>query len=144
MNTLSHSPLVMYLLHFEGQIDKRKHYIGSTTADRLAKRMHEHAAGRGSKTSKAITRAGYGFWLTRLWSISSRTEEHKRKRSGHYEYSCPICRYRQLPLKTENFWSPVEYDTDFQPTEWQLQIILKTKSSGPRAIQKQPVVSPTT
>lgn len=139
MNDPLSQPLLMYLLHFEKPVDKRRHYIGSTRHDRLARRMHEHASGLGSKTTKTIIRAGGGFWLTRLWSISSRAEEYRRKRQGHYEYSCSICQSGEIPLTCETYWAPVKFEEAFKPTAWDDQLPWEVKSSGPRRIGKPPV-----
>lgn len=83
--------MLVYLLHFERPLSHARHYIGSTPEHGLARRMQEHANGRGAKLTAAVARAKIPMTLARLWYSPDRRLETKLKAGRNSKHLCPIC-----------------------------------------------------
>lgn len=83
--------ITVYLLHLDKPLAHVQHYVGSCLTSRFQRRMHEHAAGRGSALVRAAGNRGIGFTVVRLWKTPDRSLEHATKRAGSYRLKCPIC-----------------------------------------------------
>lgn len=81
---------MVYLLHFDKPLHHARHYVGY--CDNLENRLERHAKGNGSKLMAAVSKAGIGFKLVRVWLDADRNRErwlHNKKNSPQL---CPICR----------------------------------------------------
>ena len=83
--------MLVYLLHFERPLSHARHYIGSTPEHGLARRMQEHANGRGAKLTAAVARAKIPMTLARLWYSPDRRLETDLKAKRNSKILCPIC-----------------------------------------------------
>lgn len=83
--------MLVYLLHFERPLGRAQHYVGSTPEHNLARRMQEHANGRGAKLTAAVARAGIPMTLARLWYAPDRRMEREVKAKKAHRAQCPIC-----------------------------------------------------
>ena len=94
-----------YLLHFEREKRGKLHYFGVTTAERLDKRMLEHARGEGASITRHLVRQGVGFYLARVFPGRGYEYEQAVKASGRIKALCPICRagQRELPMQGRFF-----------------------------------------
>ena len=72
----------VYLIHLDRPLAHARHYLGST--DDLARRLHEHEQGNGSKMLAAVARAGITGPGDRAW-------ERRLKRYKKSKRLCPIC-----------------------------------------------------
>lgn len=81
----------LYLLHFEPQVGRCRHYLGLTRTPRLARRLAEHMAGRGARLTTRAIEAGAAVSLVRLWTADDPQEEQRLKRRGHFRRHCPLC-----------------------------------------------------
>lgn len=88
MNT---SPYVVYLLHFDQEVEGQSHYLGCTKRERLTLRMHEHRIGRGAKLTKKAVAQGARLVLVRAIPADGFEEERRHRLRGHYRQLCPIC-----------------------------------------------------
>lgn len=85
------APLLVYLLHFSMPDGGSRHYVGITRAGRLPARMREHAAGIGSRFTRAMLATGATFVVARTWAVFDPLRERAIKRSGHFKEKCPVC-----------------------------------------------------
>ena len=92
MKPLRVGGLIMYLLHFDRPLSNRQHYLGSTLEARKGARWLSHAKGQGGAFTRRFAKAGIGFQVAAVWPISCRLVEHDRKKHGHLDRLCPICR----------------------------------------------------
>jgi hypothetical protein len=86
--------MTVYILHFESNLHRAKHYVGYTKEDTIERRMHEHRSGHGSPLVKAVLAAGIEIQIARVWDNEhggTRELEHKIKNSHHTNNFCPIC-----------------------------------------------------
>lgn len=81
----------VYLLHFTMPDGTVRHYVGLTTPGRLPKRLSEHAAGTGSRFTRAMLEAGGAFVVSRQWGTHDPRLERTIKNGGHYRRRCPLC-----------------------------------------------------
>jgi len=83
----------VYLLHFHSRYYHAGHYMGMTA--NLEARLHLHSTGRGAKLTKAVSKAGITFEVSRLWKVDTwkeaRALERKLKRRHDGPGLCPIC-----------------------------------------------------
>lgn len=93
-----HAPeRVCYLLHFAAPIGIARHYLGIARADRLARRLHDHATGNGARLTRVAGERGIPIALVRLWRDSSYNIERKLKARGSLARLCPICTDPERP-----------------------------------------------
>ena len=78
----------IYLLHFDQPYKHARHYIG--WALDLARRLAEHAAGRGAHLLAVVKNAGIGWQLARTWP-GDRNRERALKNMGGARRRCPLC-----------------------------------------------------
>lgn len=86
---------VVYLLHFEQPYKHARHYVGTSRADRLAERLHEHRTGAGARLVAVAQAAGIDFRLVRVWA-GARARERQIKQNGATR-RCPACRPDEAP-----------------------------------------------
>lgn len=84
-------PFVIYVLHYDRQLGRGQHYIGSTTPARLAARWREHQIGRGGRTTRKYALAGIGFTAAVIEHATSRTREDFWKGAHQARRLCPVC-----------------------------------------------------
>lgn len=82
---------IVYLLHFDEQMDGKLHYVGSTKYQRRFIRWREHAQGNGSAYVRRFIRKGIGFRVVRLWFCRTRQQEQVVKSKSKLSKVCPIC-----------------------------------------------------
>ena len=80
---------VVYLLCLERHMSHAKHYAG-TSVD-VGRRLSEHRAGRGSKFTQAVVRAGIEMRLAATWPGERPEEKYFKLRKNSARY-CPFCR----------------------------------------------------
>lgn len=80
---------VVYLLCLERRMSHAKHYAG-TSVD-VDRRLAEHRAGRGSKFTQAVVRAGIEMRLAATWP-GRHPEEKYFKLLKNSARHCPFCR----------------------------------------------------
>ena len=81
---------VVYLLCFERPFKHARHYVGF--CEKLAgvdSRLEYHANGRGSRLMAAVSDAGIGFDIVRLWK-GTRSDERRLHNCQSRMY-CPRC-----------------------------------------------------
>jgi predicted GIY-YIG superfamily endonuclease len=78
-----------YLLHFHQRYRHAGHYIGSS--NNLAKRLQEHASGRGARLLAVIHAAGISWVLARTWEGGRERERQLKKQAGASRF-CPLCK----------------------------------------------------
>jgi predicted GIY-YIG superfamily endonuclease len=78
----------IYLLHFDQPYKHARHYIG--WALDVAKRLAEHAAGRGAHLMAVVKDAGITWRLARTWP-GDRHRERAIKNQGGARRRCPLC-----------------------------------------------------
>ncbi|HVX32145.1 MAG TPA: hypothetical protein VHA80_03310 [Solirubrobacterales bacterium] len=88
---------VIYLIHLDGGLRVRDgrdgpvlatHYLGWTPE--LARRIEEHARGRGSAFMAEVVRRGITWRVARYWS-GTRRDERRIKRQRNAPEFCPCC-----------------------------------------------------
>jgi hypothetical protein len=83
---------MVYLLCFGTKFKHAKHYIGYVKkAEGLEPRMEKHRKGTGSKLMAAVSKAGIGFQITRLWANGDQNFERYLKNKKNAKYLCPCC-----------------------------------------------------
>lgn len=82
---------VVYLLHFDPPVGTARHYIGSSIATNLQRRLSEHASGRGSRLTAYAFKHHHRVRLVNLFPAYTRRLEQLLKQAGHYSRHCPIC-----------------------------------------------------
>jgi predicted GIY-YIG superfamily endonuclease len=85
----------VYLLHSSKPLAHAQHYCGYTPRT-VAKRLHLHETGRGSRLCKAYVELGATLTLARVWRFptpaEARAYERKLKDGHNLPQYCPICR----------------------------------------------------
>ena len=81
----------IYLLHADPPAGRIRHYVGITRKGRLARRLAEHASGRGSTTTARMLRAGSTLTLAAALIVNDPRAERQIKMRGHFRRWCPIC-----------------------------------------------------
>jgi len=86
----------VYLIHFSrpiGDLDnprgQARHYLGFTQD--LEARLEAHRTGNGSAIMAAVSRAGVGWTLARMWE-GGRDLERQLKNQHNSPRLCPVCR----------------------------------------------------
>lgn len=82
----------VYLLHFSKPYKHAKHYLGFCRSEEVARRLQEHASGKGSNLCTVAAQAGVTFTVARVWLGVTRTYERSLKNQGGASRICPICR----------------------------------------------------
>lgn len=88
----------IYLIHFDEPVGDRtrprmsaSHYIGWTTD--LETRLEQHRKGLGAALMAYVATKGIAWKVVRLWEGSTRDDERRLKKSGHFaDRLCPECR----------------------------------------------------
>lgn len=81
---------VVYLIHFDRPYHHAGHYVG--WAHWLQYRLANHAAGAGARLMHAVTRAGIGWRVARVWRGKTRAFERQIKnRKYPISFICPLC-----------------------------------------------------
>lgn len=110
MDTVTHDPGFVYLLHFERPIapgaHTAQHYIGH--ADDLARRIQTHERGRrynglGQPTGCArivevAHERGIRFQVARVWRGGYELERRLKRRKDANDL-CPVCNRRPDPIR---------------------------------------------
>lgn len=82
---------VIYVLHFDRPYEHARHYVGFCESyENLDSRFDYHANGNGSRLMAAVSDAGIGFTLVRLWR-GTRNDERAIKNGSHTRKYCPEC-----------------------------------------------------
>jgi predicted GIY-YIG superfamily endonuclease len=81
---------MVYLIHFDKPFKHASHYIGWAKRD-LEQRMKHHRSGTGSKLMKAVTNAGIGWKVVKVWEDGDRTFERSLKNKKKSSCICPVC-----------------------------------------------------
>lgn len=87
----SDAPWTIYTLHFEPPCGRFQHYTGITRADRLEKRMAEHAAGRGARLTARAIAGGSTIFLAAQQPCYNAQDEKRLKHKGNARTRCPFC-----------------------------------------------------
>lgn len=95
------SNVVVYILHFDQPLHHARHYVGSTTADRVDARMHEHAEGWGSKITARAMRLGIKVYLAKVMFVSDRSYEKTLKRKGGIAALCRFCQQQDAAFNCD-------------------------------------------
>ena len=88
---------MVYLLHFSRPYprDSRasvQHYLGFTASARtLPQRLGHHRDGSGARLMAAVSAAGIGFTVARVWRDADRTAERRLKNRRNGRKLCPLC-----------------------------------------------------
>ena len=89
----------IYLLHFDRPYRHAQHYLGWTS--NLEQRLAAHRNGKaGARLMEVIAEKGIGFQVARTWT-GTRSDERRKKVSGHSVRSCPICRAETEPVTNQ-------------------------------------------
>ena len=81
---------VVYTLHLWPPIAHAKHYTGSAMERQLARRLADHALGRGARLTQVQVERG-GSWVVAQTEPGDRTEERRLKQHGAAR-RCGVCR----------------------------------------------------
>ena len=81
---------VVYTLHLWPPIAHAKHYTGSAMERQLARRLTDHALGRGARLTQVQIERG-GSWVLAQTEPGDRTEERRLKQHGAAR-RCGVCR----------------------------------------------------
>jgi hypothetical protein len=81
---------VVYTLHLWPPIAHAKHYTGSAMERQLARRLTDHALGRGARLTQVQVERG-GSWVLAQAQPGDRTEERRLKQHGAAR-RCGVCR----------------------------------------------------
>lgn len=90
-------PWIVYLLHFDRPLGKARHYIGITRADQYERRMRDHARGRASRLTRAVTEAGISIYVAHLWNTDDPNLERRLKRQHRAQHWCSYCHLALTP-----------------------------------------------
>lgn len=119
---------MLYLIHFREPYprDERapiQHYLGFSKSGpygraRVQKRLQNHAAGSGARVMRAITLAGIGWDVVRIWPDGDQTLERRLKKARNYGRAlCPVCRSEPVLLRAP-YWSSDYYRKLTSPREY--------------------------
>ena len=86
---MARSKRVVYLLCLSRHFSHARHYLGSS--NNVQRRLGEHRAGRGSKFTQAVVKAGIELRLAATWE-GERFDERQRKNGRNAARWCPFCR----------------------------------------------------
>ena len=86
---------VVYLIHFEQPVQRKRHYIGSTTVKGFDSRMRAHSEGYGANLTRAAFKKGVPFHLVATWWAPSREFEKDLKLRSHANGLCPLCQHER-------------------------------------------------
>jgi hypothetical protein len=81
---------VVYTLHLWPPIAHAKHYTGSALERQLARRLADHALGRGARLNQVQVERG-GSWVLAQTEPGGRTEERRLKQHGAAR-RCGVCK----------------------------------------------------
>ena len=81
---------LVYTLHLWPPIAHAKHYTGSAMERQLARRLTDHALGRGARLTQVQVERG-GSWVLAQTEPGGRTEERRLKQHGAAR-RCGVCR----------------------------------------------------
>jgi hypothetical protein len=81
---------VVYTLHLWPPIAHAKHYTGSAMERQLARRLTDHALGRGARLTQVQVERG-GSWVVAQTEAGGRAEERRLKQHGAAR-RCGVCR----------------------------------------------------
>ena len=81
---------VVYTLHLWPSLGHAGHYTGSAIERRLARRLTDHALGRGARLTQVQVERG-GFWVLAQTQPGGRTTERRLKQHGATR-RCEICK----------------------------------------------------
>jgi hypothetical protein len=81
---------VVYTLHLWPPIAHAKHYTGSAMDRQLARRLADHALGRGARLTQVQVERG-GSWVVAQTEPGGRTEERRLKQHGAAR-RCGVCK----------------------------------------------------
>jgi hypothetical protein len=81
---------VVYTLHLWPPIAHAKHYTGSAMERQLARRLTDHALGRGARLTQVQVERG-GSWVLAQAEPGDRTEERRLKQHGAAR-RCGVCK----------------------------------------------------
>lgn len=88
---------MVYLIHFDTPYKHACHYIGySQTPACFERRIEHHRSGCGARIMQAVTNAGIGWSVVRVWEEGDRTLERKLKNRKNSKQLCPICTQKGL------------------------------------------------
>lgn len=97
---MSASPGLVYILHFTDKLHHAQHYSGYSKNKRTLKlRIQHHIAGAGSRLCRAVSQAGIGIQLARIFPRKDRNFERKLKNTQHIHRYCPICNPNAVEYK---------------------------------------------
>lgn len=93
----------VYLIHFDSPYVHARHYVGWSEDEAIAvgmsnadvtlpQRLEDHRSGRGSKLMAAVTEAGIGWHVARVWENVDRFVERKMHRRHCSARICPVCK----------------------------------------------------
>jgi predicted GIY-YIG superfamily endonuclease len=80
-----------YLLHFDGRVFGKQHYLG--WALDIDRRLRIHLRGKGARLVRQALEAGLSVELVRIWPNADRHAEYVLKRRAPKSY-CPRCHPR--------------------------------------------------
>lgn len=113
---------MIYLIHFDTPYprDDRspvRHYLGWSSSGphsrgMIRRRLDAHARGTGSRLMRAVSLAGIGWRVVRIWPHGDRTQERRLKRQRNLSRFCPVCKGERVTLRAA-YWrhDPVLTDT---------------------------------
>ena len=81
---------LVYTLHLWPPIAHAKHYTGSAMERQLARRLTDHALGRGARLTQVQVERG-GSWVLAQTEPGGRTEERRLKQHGAAR-RCEVCK----------------------------------------------------
>ena len=81
---------VVYTLHLWPPIAHAKHYTGSAMERQLARRLTDHALGRGARLTQVQVERG-GSWVLAQTEPGGRAEERRLKQHGAAR-RCGVCK----------------------------------------------------
>lgn len=73
---------MVYLVCFDRPLSHARHYLGycNDKEESLEQRIERHRRGDGAKILRAVTQAGIGFKVVRVWEDGDRELERRLKR----------------------------------------------------------------
>lgn len=81
---------MVYLIHFETNYKRARHYIGYT--EKFEARMECHRKGKGSHLLNAVNKAGIPWSVVRTWPDKDGNFERKLKNRKNASQLCPVCK----------------------------------------------------
>lgn len=99
---------MVYLIHFDRPYHHARHYIGysgsgPTGRELIKQRLTHHATGRGNPLMYAVTQAGIGWQVVRVWWGMGRPFERLLKNRKYAPRLCPVCRGERVRLRA-TYW----------------------------------------